>query len=648
MTLALSQDQRNLFVMRGRDTDSDYITVVDTGFDPDSGRLRPPHVARTIPIDTPGPGSHNRTYAVGNRDALLLEGTAEMLVMDPADFNGFASVPARLIKLAGPDHYFYLAEAETLYIGHLRRGFVQVIDRDSGEEITRISGCPLLHGEGKDEASGRLFFACRADVIAIGTRGAERNQIVARIPYPEDQRIGMFFEGHGRVLWGYTEGILPIIYRLDPAAEPYEFTVVPLDFSIRQASARDGELFLSLTRGGVLQIRDGDSGAVVHATRVSAPFEDDYHEHVDKAILPDIRALGDNAYVSLPHEGRVAVVNLDSGEVSRYLETGGSPTRIVLVDAQMAGADMLAAGAADAGGAQRSPAAPVAAQMDVTRGMSAGAADPLSVYTVNYPLAYFAERIGGEQVMVTLLAPADGDPAAWNPDATAMQAYRAADLVIANGAGYSGWIPQAGLPGDRLVDTSAGFSDRIIVAAEETHSHGLGEEHSHEATMAFTTWLDPQLAVAQAAAIRDALSARRPDAAADFDKQFAALRDDLEGLDQEFAGLFAALGDKPVLFSHPVYQYLERRYGINGNSVHWEPDVVPDDDELMALVNTLMKHPAELMVWEGEPEATSVDAIAAMGLESVTFSPCANRPANGDYLSVMRENVENLRAALAP
>ena len=41
----------------------------------------------------------------------------------------------------------------------------------------------------------------------------------------------------------------------------------------------------------------------------------------------------------------------------------------------------------------------------------------LSVYVVNYPLQYFAERIGGDRVQVTLPAPADVDPAYWSPDA---------------------------------------------------------------------------------------------------------------------------------------------------------------------------------------------------------------------------------------
>ena len=41
----------------------------------------------------------------------------------------------------------------------------------------------------------------------------------------------------------------------------------------------------------------------------------------------------------------------------------------------------------------------------------------LQVFTVNYPLAYFAERIGGDHVEVHFPAPVDVDPAFWKPSA---------------------------------------------------------------------------------------------------------------------------------------------------------------------------------------------------------------------------------------
>ena len=49
-----------------------------------------------------------------------------------------------------------------------------------------------------------------------------------------------------------------------------------------------------------------------------------------------------------------------------------------------------------------------------------------------------------------------------------------------------------------------------------------------------------------------------------------------------------------VLFSHPVYQYFEAGYGINGRSVHWEPGEMPDDAKWGELTALLKKAPSEV------------------------------------------------------
>jgi zinc transport system substrate-binding protein len=105
----------------------------------------------------------------------------------------------------------------------------------------------------------------------------------------------------------------------------------------------------------------------------------------------------------------------------------------------------------------------------------------LSVYVVNYPLQYFAERIGGEHVNVVFPAPADVDPAYWMPDTKTISDYQQADLILLNGAGYARWVNRVTLPRFRMVNTSAGFKDRYIEAAEIlTHSHGSEGKHAHE------------------------------------------------------------------------------------------------------------------------------------------------------------------------
>jgi len=42
--------------------------------------------------------------------------------------------------------------------------------------------------------------------------------------------------------------------------------------------------------------------------------------------------------------------------------------------------------------------------------------EKITVYTVNYPLKYFAQRIAGDRATVVFPAPPDVDPVFWMPD----------------------------------------------------------------------------------------------------------------------------------------------------------------------------------------------------------------------------------------
>jgi len=269
----------------------------------------------------------------------------------------------------------------------------------------------------------------------------------------------------------------------------------------------------------------------------------------------------------------------------------------------------------------------------------------LRVHVVNYPLHYFAERIGGDDVEVVLPAPAGEDPAFWVPSPEAVLAFQQADLILLNGAGYAKWVDRVTLPTSKLVDTSAGFQDRLIRVEEAvTHSHGPEGDHSHGET-AFTTWLDPTLAVEQARAIGRAISRERADLAAGSDERTAAVEEDWAALDAALAEVFSDRQDVPLLGSHPVYQYLARRYSLNLESVHLEPDEYPDDEAWGELETLLARHTAPWMLWEGEPMPEIRARLAELGVGSVVFDPCGNRPDEGDLLSVMQTNVDNVRRA---
>jgi len=138
--------------------------------------------------------------------------------------------------------------------------------------------------------------------------------------------------------------------------------------------------------------------------------------------------------------------------------------------------------------------------------------EPLTVYTVNYPLQYFTQRIAGDHARVVFPAPADVDPAFWMPDRKTIGDYQRADLIVLNGAAYAGWVSKVSLPRLHQVDTSKAFK-------------------------------------------------------------------------------------------------------------------------------------ADWMLWEKQPLPEIAQQLDSMGIGIAVFDPCANRPANGDFLSVMQQNIANLRRA---
>ena len=275
---------------------------------------------------------------------------------------------------------------------------------------------------------------------------------------------------------------------------------------------------------------------------------------------------------------------------------------------------------------------------------AAQADSKLVVYAVNYPLAYFAERIGAGLIDVVLPAPADVDPAFWKPDETTIGDYQKADLILLNGADYAKWTSKVSLPLLRTVDTSKSFRDKYIaIDSGATHSHGPEGDHSHSGT-AFTTWLDLSLASRQAESILQALSKKLPGHQAELRSNFEALEADLTELHDRLHQLSKSDPAMKLLGSHPVYQYLARGYGMSIHMLMWEPDELPPESQWRDLQTFIGNHPVSWMLWEGPPLQESISRLEEMGIRSLVYSPCFNRPEQGNFLSVMQQNIDNLSA----
>jgi zinc transport system substrate-binding protein len=270
------------------------------------------------------------------------------------------------------------------------------------------------------------------------------------------------------------------------------------------------------------------------------------------------------------------------------------------------------------------------------------------VLASNYPLYFFAQEIAGNAGGIEIRLPAmTGDPAEWKPDSGAVTELQNADLILLNGAGYESWLSWVTLSADRLLNTTKTITDQLISMSGDTlHQHGPTGEHSHQG-VAFTVWLNPVLAIRQAQLIQQALSSLLPHQAEVFAANLDQLTVRLHDLDRKLKTTFAGFDKQKIIFSHPVYQYLQARYNLNGASLHWEPGEVPGPSDWIDLIDLLGGHDASLMLWEDTPLDETSQRLQQSGIRSISFRTASGQPATGDYFSVMNSNLEQLNGITA-
>ena len=261
------------------------------------------------------------------------------------------------------------------------------------------------------------------------------------------------------------------------------------------------------------------------------------------------------------------------------------------------------------------------------------------IVAVNTPLQYFAQRLLDEDIEVRMLAPDNTDPAQWQPSIEDVLQLQRAQLILLNGAGYSGWLNKVSISDSTLVNTSSAVKERWIELENQvSHSHGPTGEHAHGG-YAITTWMDMSLAQVQAKAIAQALGEHWPERVESIDSKLDALLADLGALDEGFIAAATRFRDRQLVYSHPVYQYFERRYGLAGVSLHWEPDLMPSAEQWRELQR--LNTQDLLFVWEANPAAEIADRMRELGIDFVILDPAANSREK-DWMAVQRENLAGL------
>lgn len=282
----------------------------------------------------------------------------------------------------------------------------------------------------------------------------------------------------------------------------------------------------------------------------------------------------------------------------------------------------------------------------------ASAGDGTSVVTALYPLAFVAERVGGDDVTVTHLAAPGVESHDVELSPRQVGQVAGASLVLYLG-GFAPAVDEAAEQNaaDRLFDVSAVVElgpDAVSDHAEDDHDDHADDEADDHGDADPHFWLDPTRLGAVARALAERLAELDPADADDFRARAAALEADLDALDASYDRSLASCETTTLVTSHDAFGYVAARYGLVQLGVAGlEPDAEPSAARIAEVQETIRDTGTTTIFFEPLAGSDIADTIAAdLGVESASLDPIESQPASGDYLTAMAANLEALRAGL--
>jgi zinc transport system substrate-binding protein len=271
------------------------------------------------------------------------------------------------------------------------------------------------------------------------------------------------------------------------------------------------------------------------------------------------------------------------------------------------------------------------------------ASDRLKVAASFYPLAHFAEQVGGDKVEIIKIIPGNADPHEYETTAKDMVKIQTSQVFIFNGAGLEPWA-------ERILGDLRKKGILILQMAE--HFALLGDKR--DAKYDPHIWLDPLFAIKEVELTRD-IFIRADPANGDYYRSNCAI----------YAGKLLLLNDRydkglkscktrDIVVSHNAFGYLAGRYGFKVHSITGlSPEEEPSPRKMAEIIRISRAKNIKYVFTELLVSPKIADTIAnEVGAEILIFSHVSGLTENDimagkTYISVMDENLKNLRLALS-
>jgi zinc transport system substrate-binding protein len=254
-----------------------------------------------------------------------------------------------------------------------------------------------------------------------------------------------------------------------------------------------------------------------------------------------------------------------------------------------------------------------------------------TVVAAFYPLAYAAERIGGNRYTIDDLTPPGSEPHDLELTPKAVGRIENADVVLYLSHGFQPAVSKA-------VADAKGTTVDIL---QGLPLHGAsGQEQGLTADP--HVWLDPVLFGQVVRRIGTAVHGSA-----------TALESDLRALDREYRAGLSHCVRKEIVTSHAAFGYLAQRYGLKQVPITGlTPESEPTPKQLSDVIKLVKHTHATTVFFETLVSPRLADTVAReVGAKTAVLDPIegltpSEQKAGDSYLTLMRQNLANLRKAL--
>ncbi|MFW5799849.1 MAG: metal ABC transporter solute-binding protein, Zn/Mn family [Spirochaetota bacterium] len=280
---------------------------------------------------------------------------------------------------------------------------------------------------------------------------------------------------------------------------------------------------------------------------------------------------------------------------------------------------------------------------------SANSSDNLNVFVSILPQKFFVEKIGGDNIKVSVMVKPGSSPATYEPKPMQMKQLSKSDIYINIGVPFEkSWMSKI---------KSANKNMLIVDGDKDIEKRRMIKEHTHKEVEEETEeihndkeeselsdphiWLSPTLVKKHCEHILNAFVEVDPANSDIYRNNFNKLTEEIDKLDKEIKNLLKDKEIKEFMVFHPSWGYFAKDYGLRQVPIEIEGKE-PSPKELKEFIDLAKEKDIKIIFVQPQFSKKSAKAIAdAINGEILVINPLAE-----NWLENMKEVAETFKEVL--